>query len=340
MKLSIIVPVFNMVQDGKLDFCMQSLVNQTISDYEIIAVDDKSTDNSLEVLKEWEKKYPQKVKVIASPENRKQGGAKNLGLKKAAGEWIGFVDSDDWVAADMYEKLLNKAEQTGADIVGCNYSIVYEHTFQQGKCSQNNSLEQTGIPNVYKHRKMVLDPGSMVIKIYHRDIFMENNIWFPEQIFYEDNAISAITMLSAKQFEKVEECLYYYYQHSDSTVHTISEERCRHRMKASLIYLEECKKRGFYDECSEEVEYKFFELFYKNTLFSYMQACKRTKLSFVKELKKGLLTYAPDFVNNKYYLQYTDKENKKLIQMHVKSDIQFYVYYKLLYLYRRIRYGK
>ena len=125
MKLSIIVPVYNMVADGKLEFCMESLLSQTIEDYEIIAVDDKSTDNSLEVLRRYETQYPDKVKVIASPNNRRQGGAKNLGLRTAAGEWLGFVDSDDWISHDYYEKLLAKAEATGADIVGCYYSIKY-----------------------------------------------------------------------------------------------------------------------------------------------------------------------------------------------------------------------
>ncbi len=340
MRLSIIVPVYNMVAEGKLDFCIQSLLNQTVEDYEIIAVDDKSTDTSLAALRVWEEKFPEKIKVIASPENRRQGGAKNLGLAAAAGTWIGFVDSDDWAAPDMYEKLLNKAEQTGADIVGCDYTLVQEKTMVQGKYSRNNSLEQTGAADAEKQKKMILDPGSMVIKIYHRDIFLKNGIHFPEHMFYEDNAIGAITMLCAKRFEKVEEALYYYYQNPASTVHIISEERCHDRMKASDIYMEECKKRGFYEKYKEEIDYKFFELFYKNTLFSYMQACKKTNLSFVKEIKGRLLEQIPGFLENQYYLQYTDAESKKLIRMHMKSDIYFYMYYKLLHLYRRVRYGK
>lgn len=340
MKLSIIVPVYNMVAGGKLDFCIKSLLNQTIEDYEIIAVDDKSTDSSLATLKNWEKKYPHKIKVIASPENRRQGGAKNLGLEAATGTWIGFIDSDDWAAPDMYEKLLNKAQETGADIVGCDYTLVQEQTMVPGRYSRNNSLDQTGIADVQKQKKMIMDPGSMVIKIYHRDIFSNNSIRFPEHIFYEDNAIGTLTMLSAKRFEKVEEALYYYYQNSTSTVHTISEERCRDRMQASEIYMEECKKRGFYEEYGEEIDYKFFELFYKNTLFSYMQSCKKTKISFIKELRRRLLAQVPDFMENQYYQQYTDRESRKLIRLHMKSDICFYAYYKLLHMYRRMRYGQ
>lgn len=340
MKLSIIVPVYNMSGGGRLDFCMQSLVGQTIEDYEIIAVDDKSTDDSLAALSAWQERYPQKIKVIASPENRRQGGAKNLGLAQASGTWIGFIDSDDWIAPDMYEKLLKKAAETGADIVGCDYTIVQEQTMVPGDYVRNNSIEQTGVADIKKRKKMILEPGSMVIKIYHRDIFFQHNIRFPEHIFYEDNAIGPVTMLCAKRFERVEEALYYYYQYTTSTVHTVSEARCRDRMQAMEIFLEECGNRGFYEEYKREIDYKFFELYYKNTLFSYMQGCEKMKLSFIRELKKGLLAQAPDFAENPYYQQNTDPETRKLIGIHMKSDLYFYIYYKLLHLYRKIRYRR
>ena len=144
MRLSVIVPVYNMAAEGKLQYCMDSLVNQTIDDYEIIAVDDASTDNSLEILKDYERKHPEKVRVITYPVNRRQGGAKNEGLKAAKGDWIGFIDSDDWVTPDYYEKLLARAAQTGADMVGCDYSLVTEHTFKVGTIVQNNTADQTG----------------------------------------------------------------------------------------------------------------------------------------------------------------------------------------------------
>ena len=105
MQLSIIVPVYNMAADGKLNFCLDSLIGQTITDYEIIAVDDCSTDRSLDILKEYEAKYPDKFRAIHSPVNKRQGGAKNIGIREAKGEWIGFIDSDDWVVPEFYERL-------------------------------------------------------------------------------------------------------------------------------------------------------------------------------------------------------------------------------------------
>ena len=216
MKLSIIVPVFNMAGDGKLEYCLNSLVNQTIDDYEIIAVDDCSTDNSLEILRKYESKYPDKFKVIASPVNKKQGGAKNLGLEIAQGEWIGFIDSDDWITPDYYEKLLKKAEETGADMVGCDYHLTGEHSMEIGQIVHNNKPEQMGKLTKEKYQSLLLDSGSLVVKIYRRHIIFEYSNRFPEGIFYEDNAIGKSWMLRAKRFEYIQEPMYYYYHREGS----------------------------------------------------------------------------------------------------------------------------
>lgn len=337
MRLSIIVPVYNMAAEGKLNYCMDSLVNQTISDYEVIAVDDASTDGSLEILREYERRYPEKVKVITYPVNRRQGGAKNQGLQAASGEWIGFIDSDDWVTYDYYEKLLRRAAETGADMVGCDYSLVKEHTFAVGKVVQNNDSGQTGALDEEKHKKLFLRPGSMVIKIYKGDVIRKNGLMFPEGIFYEDNCAGSLWSLYFERFEKVEEPLYYYYQHDLSTVHYITEEKCRDRMAAMVLLYEECRKRGFAEGYSKELEYRFTELYYVITLFSYLQGVKRPRFGFVKELRQGVAERFPEYEKNPYYCAYTGQEEQKLIAMQTKSDVVFYWYYRLKQVVRRLR---
>ena len=337
MKLSIIVPVYNMASDNKLNFCLESLVKQTIDDYELILVDDYSTDNSLEILNEYKSKYPTLVTVIASPINKKQGGAKNLGLEIAKGEWIGFVDSDDWIMVDMYAKLLAKAEETGADMVGCDYSLVNSHTFEVGQIVPNNKMEQTGVMTELKYRLLLLDSGSTVTKIYKRDIILGVEERFPEHIFYEDNALGNLWMLRAKHFEYEAEPLYYYYHHDSSTVHTITIDRCEHRMVAGRIMIENARKHGFLDTYKKEFEMQFARLFYINTLFSYMQAIKRVKLPFINKLRKEMKETFPDFESNPYYIERVHPEEKKLIHMHLKSNLYFFIYYKLLWGYRKLR---
>ncbi len=346
MRLSIIVPVYNMAAEGKLNYCMDSLVAQTVTDYEIIAVNDASTDNSLEILREYERRYPDKVKIITYEVNKRQGGAKNEGLKAASGEWIGFIDSDDWVTPDYYEKLLKKAAETGADIVGCDYCLVREHVPLEkcmvspaavGKVVRNNSAGQTGELDEEKHKKLFLRPGSMVIKVYKACVIRENGLDFPEGIFYEDNCAGSVWSLYFRHFEKVEEPLYFYYQHERSTVHFVTEEGCRDRMKAMEILYAECRKRGVSERYHQELEYRFAELYYVVTLFSYMQGVRQPRISFVRELREGVEVKFPDFRENVYYRQYTGQEEQRLIALQGQSDRKFYRQYRLKLWVRRLR---
>lgn len=338
MKLSIIVPVYNMASDDKLTFCMDSLLSQNLNDYEIIAVDDCSTDNSLEILKDYEKRSPDRVKVIHSPENRHQGGAKNLGIRNSSGEWIGFIDADDWIDPDMYRLMLEKAEETGADMVGCDLNMVHDHTYEIGDVIEaNGSSDQSGILDHEKKKSLILDGGRLVVKIYKKDNILRNELFFPENIFYEDNAMSNSYLLTAKHYEYISKPWYYYYQHEASTVHSFSVSKCEDRMEAGRIILSEAKRLGFYEEFKAELEFLFTQLFYVNTLFTYMPCVKPTKLSYVKKMTEEMKQTFPKFDNNSYYIERTGAEEKKLIKMACESPLKFYVYYKLLWGYRNLR---
>lgn len=341
IKLSIIVPVYNMNRDGKLTFCMDSLIKQSLSalgvSYEILAVDDCSVDDSYEALKAYEKKYPGKVRVFRTDKNRKQGGARNLGLKEAAGEWIGFMDSDDWAAPDMYEKLLMKAEESGADVVGCDYHQTGEHSMKIGKIVNANTKDQTGVLDKEKYKKLMLNPCSMVIKIYKRDVIEKYGLDFPENIFYEDNCAGPVWMLHFTHFEKVEEPLYYYYQDEASTTHAISQAKCEDRMQAGRLLVEKCKACGFYEAYQKELEFAYTKLYYVNTLFTYVIGIPHASLSFLNKLRTGMLEEFPAFEQNPYYNKVYDREQKKLIRLHMRSSSLFILYYRALTGYRKFR---
>lgn len=339
MKLSIIVPVYNMAADGKLEYCLESLVKQTVSDYEIIAVDDCSTDHSLAILKDYERRYPGKFRVIHSPVNKHQGGAKNMGLKLAAGEWIGFIDSDDWITADMYERLIRRAEETGADLVGCDYCLTSEHSMKVGQIVPNNKPAQSGILDKEKRKSLILDGGSLVVKIFRRSMILKYELWFPENIFYEDNALGNSYLILAGHFEYIEEPLYFYYQHDTSTVHTISTKRCEDRMEAGRLMLKQAERHHYLEDYRTELEYSFTLLFYINTLFTYMAGVKHTRYGFVRAMGKEMKRTFPGFQENPYYRERTHEEEKKLIRLQQKSTLYFILYYKLLWAYRKLRKG-
>jgi len=340
MLLSIIIPVYNMAADNKLKHCLDSCLNQSIEKYEIIAVDDASTDDSLSILKEYEAEYPGIVKVIASERNLKQGGAKNLGLNAASGKWVGFVDSDDWVSPDMYKKLISKAEETGADLVGCDYTRVDHYTFDQGINVNNNTENQTGILDRDKHGKLILQFGSMVVKIYLREIIVQNKLSFPEGIFYEDNCAAQVWSIYFNHFEYINEPLYYYLTNPDSTTHHISWEKCLDRMDAGQQFIDYFRNNGKYLEYKNEVDYRFTELYYINTLFSYMNNAEKRKPEHANIIKQGIIRNVPDFMNNPYYMERASEEYKKLIKMQMSSNMYFFTYYASLLKWRDFKKSK
>ena len=134
--------------------------------------------------------------------------------------------------------------------------------------------------------------------------------------------------------------MYFYLQDAASTVHVINEDRCRDRLEAMRIMIRMAKEGGYLERFHDELEYKFINLFYQNTLFSYMQGKQRIRLSFIREMGKEMKATFPDFEKNAYYLQKVNPEERKLMRMQQKSTLLFVCYYRVLWFYRRLRYGK
>ncbi len=340
-EVSVIVPVYNMAGDGKLEYCIRSLLGQTLHDLRIIAVDDASTDASLQVLKKLEEAYPDRLRVIASPENRRQGGARNLGLDAASdSEYVGFLDADDWVSPDLYERLLTLAKGSGADAVGCDLCRVGEHTMVPSEREECNMLSQTGVLDDEKRRSLLRTPGPVVTKLYRREIFENPRLRFPEHIAYEDNAIATALVMRIRHYEHIPEPLYYYYQRPGSTTHSVTMKQCSDRMEAMRIMLRQAREDGSLTRYHDEYENRFFLLFYRNTLFSYMQSDMKKDAEFLRGLGKELLEAFPDFRKNPFYLQDTDEEERSLMDLQLRSTGLFMLRYGLIRTYRRLRYGK
>ncbi|MBE5862744.1 MAG: glycosyltransferase family 2 protein [Lachnospiraceae bacterium] len=337
MELSVIVPVYNMASDGKLEYCIRSLVNQTLESMEVIAVDDASTDNSLEVLRELEKEFPGRLKAVASPENRRQGGARNLGLTVAQGDYIGFMDADDWVKADLYERMVKLAKETGADVVGTDMCLVYEHTMVPTERVACNEMNQTGILDHEKRKLLLLKPGPLGTKIYEREIFYTNDFKFPERISYEDNATAVEIVMKIKHFEHIPEANVFYYQRHDSTTHTVTQKNCEDRMVAMRMMLQLASKNGALEEFRDVVEYQYGILFYRNTLFSYMQGKMKKDVRFLKNLGKEMVETFPDFRENAFFKRDVNDYEMKLINLHLKSTRAFLFIYQLKQISKKIR---
>ena len=225
-KVSVIVPVYN--TEKYLDKCIQSLVEQSLESLEIILLDDGSSDSSGEICERYGQRY-ENVCVY----HLKNGGpskARNIGLRKAKGEYIGFVDSDDYVKKDIYKLLYEEAKQHKSDIVMCSYAIDNGNTSYELNMNYRAAYEghEQIVSELCAAYSQIYHNGlySVCNKIFEHDMLQKNKILFDEDLIRAEDAWFVFACLKkAKKVTFLNKTLYYYRQISTSTMHTIQEDR-------------------------------------------------------------------------------------------------------------------
>ncbi len=246
--VSVIIPVYN--TERYLRRCMDSLVNQTLEELEIILVDDGSTDSSCQILKEYEIKYPKKVKVYIK-ENEGQATARNLGIQKSSGKYIGFVDSDDYVDTRMFETMYKAAEKGCYDLVECHYHYLCEEGKRVKEYRTRGDIRQ------YRNQKdMFINPQvSPCNKLYRREVLMHTAVNFPEGFIYEDTGFFIKTIPFIKKAHYINKCFYYYLSRRSSTMNANKNKKVGDIFPVLSDILDFYKKNQFYRAYREELEY-------------------------------------------------------------------------------------
>ncbi|MBR4549030.1 MAG: glycosyltransferase [Oscillospiraceae bacterium] len=201
MKLSVIIPVYK--AEAFLNECVDSLLGQTLRDMEIILVDDGSPDGSGAIMADYAARFPERVRTLTLS-NGGQGRARNRGMDLARGEYLGFVDSDDYVVPEMYETLVRAAEAGGADIVDCSI----EAFTPDGR---------TELLRTWREGKPVAAAGSACNKLFRRAFVGETR--FPEGLKYEDFGFTAELLLRSAKTVHLPDALYRYRVGQPSTMH-------------------------------------------------------------------------------------------------------------------------
>ena len=211
-KVSVIVPVYN--TDKYLSHCLNSLLNQTLDDIEIIIVDDASTDNSYKIASTYADIFPNKIRLIRQVKNSGAASARNLALNYATGDYISFIDSDDYIDKTMLEKMYEACEKTSSPIARVNRKMVYKGldvTFL-GRKSDFDKFEVI-IPGEtdYLYKEM---PGC-TNKLFRRDIIANNR--FPENIKWEDYPFAVPLLAKSPSIVTVPGPIYFYNMNADGT---------------------------------------------------------------------------------------------------------------------------
>lgn len=216
VKISIIVPVYNV--EKYLPKCIDSILNQTFSNFELILIDDGSTDSSGEICDKYAL-IDDRI-IVIHKENGGQCSARNIGLDISSGKYIGFVDSDDFIRNDMYEELYSKIERNHGDIIKSNFATVIDGKIERTKSTGNITIynSQMAFDNLInkpysysKHFKPVMWDG-----LYKQDLFDE--IRFPEGYTYEELFVLPKIYLKADKLIHLDETLYFYTKNKNGTV--------------------------------------------------------------------------------------------------------------------------
>lgn len=314
IKVSVIVPVYN--TSKYLVRCMEALVNQTLEEIEILAVNDGSTDNSLEILKKYEAQYPQKVRVL-SKENGGQATARNLGIRESRGEYIGFADSDDCVERTIFEKMYLLAKKDDSDLTECHYHYVQEIG------DKTKELKTRGNIRAYGSKKnMFIDPQvSPWNKLYRRTVLQENGIVFPEGLIYEDTAFYIKTIPFVEKESYLDEHLVYYYLRGNSTMNANKSRKVADIFAVLQDILDFYRERGFFEEYREELEYFCVKIMLCSSL---SRVGRVTDRALKKELLDKTFRFVrenfPEYHANKYftgkigyYIRFVNRRNSNWI---------------------------
>lgn len=295
--VSIIVPVYN--TEKYLKRCLDSLVRQTMEEIEIVVVDDGSTDSSPEIIESYCKKYPKKF-VHLSQKNSGQAAARNRALEICKGEYVGFLDSDDFVKECMFEKMYFGAIKENADYVACGYT---DTTLDAGK---ELELEHYVASNIAKGTKDLFF-GALVspfIHLYKREILQISQVKFPEGKIYEDTAFYLELIPYIKSIVIIEEPLAFRVRHKNSTTATFLPEKAAHIFPVIDHVLEFYREHRFWNEYQEELTY----FCVKVLLCSSMQRickindCKQRKI-LIERTTEYLKSRFPNYRKNVYFKQ-------------------------------------
>ena len=253
-KVSVIVPFYNV--EGYIEKCLDTLVNQTLEDIEIILVNDGSKDNSILIAKKFLENYPKKI-VYLEKENGGLSDARNYGIPYAKGEYIAFLDSDDYVEKNMYEEMYALAKKENSDMVQCNFYWEYI----------DKNKKKIGDMQKYSNKKELITKGRVEAwnKLIKREILENEEIRFPKGLRYED---VEFTYKLAPYLEKVSfiDKPFIHYIQRQNSISNSQNERTAEIFDILDNVIKYYKEKNIYEEYKNELEYIYVKTVFCRSL--------------------------------------------------------------------------
>ena len=298
-RISIITPVYN-VRDFIVT-CIDSFVFQSMDDLEVIFVDDHGQDDSIALAKKYLEEYVGNIKFrfIATESNSGPAAARNLGLGKATGEYVAFVDSDDWIEPQFCELLYKAASGNRADIALCDISLdnVSDGTSEVKKNPSVHNGEFTP-----KNRRKFLKSFTSYFTtyIYRREFLEENAIRFPDTRSAEDSCFLTCCLIAARRIASVRQAMYHYMIRSTSLSISSDSGRYRQKLESFSRMLEYARSRDLYDANRDELDFIYIKKAFLISVFTYIRNTEKPQKEEIVSIARELEKNVPQFRNNRY----------------------------------------
>ena len=309
VKVSIIVPVYNVEQ--YIEKCLETLVNQTLQEIEIILVNDGSTDGTKKKIEKFILQYPEKIKYLEKT-NGGLSDARNYGIPSASGKYIGFVDSDDYVELNMFEEMFKKAEEENSDMV--EWDFIWEYPNKQ----------KIDIGRIYQNKKEAFLYARVVAwnKLIRRETLEKANIKFPKGLRYEDTEFFYKLLPSLNKISFVKIPMVHYIQRSNSIANT-QNERVKEIFDIWDNIFKFYKENNLFQEYKNEIEYTYTRFLLCSSLLRIVKVGdkhirKELEQRTWEELNKNFPNWKENPILKKEkgakntYMKYVNKYNYKI----------------------------
>ena len=298
IKVSIIIPVYKV--EKYIAKCIHSLLEQSMPEIEIIVVDDKGLDKSIEIVQEIQQSHPRGsiIQLIEMPSNVGAAIARNEGIKIAKGEYIAFVDSDDWCEPTMYENLYAIAKANDSDFSYCDAV----KDFSNGK---KKILEQASVePGMITQEKRAFMLTHFVVyfwtSIYKRSFLMEHEITFPKGRYSEDSYFFWLVLMYAQSFAVQNKAYYHYLVHETSVSNTSDANKYLLKIDLYNQLLKDFKGRGLFHKFEKELVFLYAKKAYLVPLFIYISQTKNIKRTEISKISSTFYAEFPNATSNVY----------------------------------------
>ncbi len=306
-KISVIVPVYNV--EDYLKQCLDSLINQTYKDIEVIVVNDKTPDNSQKIVDEYKKKDRRIVSIIHDV-NKGLGGARNTGIKNATGDYIAFLDSDDWLALNTFEKLIEEININKSDVIKFG-RIEKFNTYETYFSPKLNKTYTDGWQELKDSASEKVFTPVCSCSIYKTDFLKNNQILFPEKLLFEDFSFTFKTQLLATSISYINGYYYYWRRDREGSI-TYSVNLRDIEVCTTLKIIDDFLKDNNFNNISNSIDYHYLMYNWSagTTIYRYLKTAENTKtkdIVMLQIINNEHFSKCIDFIASSKKIKFTKK---------------------------------